>query len=63
MTQAAALVARILVTLLAISAIVGQVAQWDALSGVSLGLSDTLAPSPRASFLTLVAADAVVTVM
>jgi hypothetical protein len=63
MTQAATLVARILVTLLAISAIVGQVAQWDALSGVSLGLSDTLAPSPRASFLTLVAADAVVTVI
>ena len=39
-----------------------QVAHLDALSGVSLGLAGTLVGNPTPSFLTLVAADAVVSV-
>ena len=62
MRLAATLVARVLVLLLALSAMVGQVAHLDALSGVSLGLAGTLVGNPTPSFLTLVAADAVVSV-
>ena len=60
MTLAATLVARVLVPLLAICAIVGQIAHLDALSGASLGIAETLVRNPRPSFLTLVAADGVV---
>ena len=56
------LVARTLVLLLAAVAMVGQIAHLDALSGVSLGLAGTLVGNPTPSFLTLVAADAVVSV-
>jgi hypothetical protein len=60
MTQAASIVVRLTVTALAIIAIAGQVAHLDSLSGATLGLGDSLVRNPRPSFLTLVAADAVV---
>jgi len=60
MTLLSTVVVRALVSLLAIAAIVGQLAHLDALSSGSLGLANTVAGGGRPSFLTLVAAHAVV---
>lgn len=60
MTVATTLVVRVLVAMLALTAFVAQIAHLDALSSISLGLAAPLSYNPRPSFLTLVAADAVV---
>jgi hypothetical protein len=60
MTFVTTVVVRVLVTALAVLALVGQVAHVDALSEITLGLAGTLTREVRPSFLTLVVADAFV---
>lgn len=59
MSLATTLAIRILVTLLAVTAVVGQLAYLDALSSMTLGLSDSLGSSRRPAFFTVIATHAV----
>ncbi len=63
MQLAPTIVARLLVAVLALAAVAGQAAHLDALSGAAMGLAEALTRSPRPAFLTLVVADAVVSVV